>query len=401
MGHRNTFDAPRPTDQSDGLVDEPELSLGLSMTDEAKVAKRKSVAPQPSPPQPQHIQDFEDWRNNIKPEEKVAIFGHFVPDPDCIGSMMGMQWLLSKEGIESECFCGGVVSHPQNVALINLLDPQMLPIEDFKKQNFKHYVVLDCIPDNDNACVGGVEPKEFGLVVDHHKVNPNNGFDGTYINLKNGSCCGTVYNLIKYSKHEFEVDNALDSKVVTALMVGIATDTDNLLADSCTEYEFDAYWQLFDFRDATALKEIVKFKRPKFWIDRKAEAASHASIGEDGVAVVGMGLLPERHYNLIADMADEMIQWASVETAICFAVVEGEYIVGSVRSINSSVNVNTLSSILGGKYGSGGGRDGKGSYRYSMQGLAIEDDEDEQTKAEMWSTINRKEIKRIFKMVKK
>ena len=56
---------------------------------------------------------------------------------------------------------------------------------------------------------------------------------------------------------------------------------------------------------------------------------------------------------------------------------------------------------LGGKYGSGGGREGKGSYRYGMQGLAIEDDEEEEIRNEMWAMINKKEIKRILRTITK
>jgi nanoRNase/pAp phosphatase (c-di-AMP/oligoRNAs hydrolase) len=286
------------------------------------------------------------------------------------------------------------------MALVNLLQPEMRSVEEFSQEEFKRLVILDCLPGSDNAgCDNGSE--EFSLIIDHHRAMPNGGFKGLWINLRNGSCCGTVFNLIQKCGFEFQDDNTVDSKVATALLVGIATDTDNLLADSCTEYEFEAYWKLFPYRDANVLKQIIRFKRPKFWVDTKAEAVKHAIIGDDGMAVVGIGLLPERHFNLIADMADSMIQWASVETAICFAVVDGETIVGSVRSVNSSVNVNDLCMVLGGKFGSGGGRDGKGQYRYSFQGLAIEEDEDEETKDEMWKTINNKEIKRIFKLMKK
>jgi len=348
---------------------------------------------------PKHIQSFLEWAKNIK--GNVAIFMHKIPDADSIASGQSMKWLLSKMGINSECFYTGCVSHPQNMAFVNLLDPDLKPLEEFDRTQFGCNIIVDCVPDGENAGIGDLTPKDFSLVIDHHKSTPNGGFKGTYINLKNGSCSATVYSLIYHSGYEFKEDNALDSKVATAMMIGIATDTDNLLADSCTEYEFEAYWKLFQYRDANALKEIIRFKRPKFWIDAKAEAATKAIIGDDGVAVVGIGLLPEKHYNLIADMADEMITWASVETSICFAIVDGENVIGSVRSTNSSVSVNELCAVLGGKHGSGGGRDGKGSYRYSIQGLCIEDDEDEETHDQMWDVVNRKETKRIFKIFKK
>jgi nanoRNase/pAp phosphatase (c-di-AMP/oligoRNAs hydrolase) len=359
------------------------------------------------------FKQFEAWQEALD-DKKVAIFTHKIPDPDAVGSIMGLGWLFKKLGIEAEGFYEGLISHPQNVAMCNLLDPNMRPLEEYSSvphDEFGGWIMVDCVPDSDNAgtplvgqspgtSTGGIK---FNVIIDHHKSPPNGNFRGLYINLKNGSCCGTICSLIKHYGFEFQNDNDYDSKVATALMVGIATDTDNLLADSCTEHEFDGYWRLFEFRHANAMKEIIRFKRPKFWIDRKAQASKDATIDEDGIAVVGVGLLSDKHFNLIADVADEMISWASVETAICFAVVDGKSIVGSVRSINASLDMNAFCAKLGfkeKKVGGGGGREGKGSYRYSMEGLAIEEDEDDDIRQEMWATINKKETKRIIRMLK-
>jgi nanoRNase/pAp phosphatase (c-di-AMP/oligoRNAs hydrolase) len=387
------------------VVAEKSFDVGIAMEEEPKeievkpkkTAKRKAS---PQETQPQYVKRFKALIAKIKPDEKVAIFTHVMPDPDAMASMMGVKWMLDHLSVESEAFYLGSVSHPQNLAMVNLLDPQMKPVDQFVKKDFKYCMMVDCLPDGPNSGAPDVPLSDFSLIIDHHRVDPSD-FKGIYINLKNGSCAGSIYHLIKIMNLTFDEDNARDRKVATALMVGISTDTDNLLADSSTEYEFEAYWHLFDKRDTNALKEIVKYKRPKFWIDKKAEASKDAIIGDDGIAVVGVGLLPEKHFNLIADMADEMIQWASVETSVCFAIINGEKLVGSVRSVNSSLNVNDFCDLLGGKDGSGGGRDGKGSYTYSMQGLAIEDDDDDETKDQMWDTINQKETKRIFKMMKK
>lgn len=348
------------------------------------------------------VEKFKTWQGNVKGGDKIAVFTHHMPDPDAIGAIMGLEWVFSKLDVEVDGFYEGTISHPQNRAMCNLLDPNMRPIEEYVSAEYQHCIMVDCIPEADNAGLGDHKIK-FDVVVDHHKVLPNGGFKGLAINLKNGSCCGTICSLIKACGYNFQDDNDADSKVATGLMVGIATDTDGLLADSCTEHEFEGYWRLFEFRNDKALKEIIKFKRPKFWIDRKAEASKDAVIDEDGIAVVGVGLLPEKHFNLIADVADEMISWVGVETAVCFAVVDGRQIVGSIRSINASLDMNEICARLGfkeRKIGGGGGREGKGSYRYSIEGLAIEEDEDEDIKTAMWQTINKKEIKRIIRMIK-
>jgi nanoRNase/pAp phosphatase (c-di-AMP/oligoRNAs hydrolase) len=182
-------------------------------------------------------------------------------------------------------------------------------------------------------------------------------------------------------------------------MVGIATDTENLLSDDTTEYEFEAYWKLFPFRDPDALKKIVNYKRPKSWIDAKAQAATTAVVN-DGVGVVGLGFISSKQRDLIADVADEMSTWASVETAIAFAVVDGDRIEGSVRSTNPSVSVPQLCKDLGMKCGTGGGKLGKGAYRYGVGGVSIDDDEEEDTRVKMWEFIRMKETRRITKIAR-
>ena len=337
--------------------------------------------------------------DKTKDKSKVAIFTHTSPDPDAIGSMMGMVWFLKKEfGLDSDCFYGGGISHPQNMAMCNLLEPGLRLFDEYKENDYGIRVLVDTVPSNANV---GDNQVEFDIVIDHHKENPVVSFKGLYINLAAGSACGTVFEIIKEFQSSFDSNSDYDTRVATALMVGIITDTENMMSDDTTEYEFNAYWKLFEFRDSISLKQIVKFKRPKAWIDAKAAAAATAIVDSDGVAVVGMGVIPTKQRDLISGMADEMVQWSSVETSISFALIDGDRIEGSVRTNNASISVPELCKILGGKYGTGGGKLGKGAYKYDLGGMSIEEDDEDNTKIKAWEFINEKETKRIFRSIKK
>lgn len=330
--------------------------------------------------------------------KKVALFTHACPDPDAIGSMMGLEWLLSKKyGIESVGFYSGSLSHPQNVAMVNLLDPVLRPVSEYEPKEYDMRIVVDTVPVNAGL---GDHTVNFELVIDHHKEIPNGGFNGTFINLKAGSCCGTIYQLIKQSGLRFEDDNDIDSKVATALMVGISTDTEALMSDDATEYEFLAWSELFEHRSTNILKKIVHFERPKFWIDHKAEAVKNTVISE-GLGVVGLGMIPGKHRDIVADMASEMVTWEDVNTAVVFAVVDGDRIEGSVRSRTASIMVPQLCKELASKHGAGGGKLGKGAYRYSLGGAGIDEEDDEITKEKTWELLNEKETKRIIRITKK
>jgi nanoRNase/pAp phosphatase (c-di-AMP/oligoRNAs hydrolase) len=240
----------------------------------------------------------------------------------------------------------------------------------------------------------------YDVVVDHHKESPANGFQGVFINLKNGSCCGIVWDLIKKCDFAFEDDNDYDSRVATAMLVGIATDTENLMSEDTTEYEFRAWREIFEAKDGTILRRIMNYARPKAWIEAEADAVKAVEI-EDGVAVVGLGLVAAKHRDMIADMAQKMVQWEDVNTAIAFACVNGDRIEGSVRSNNASVIVTELCKKLGGKHGDGGGKLGKGAYRYNLGGAAVDEEDDEEVRQKLWNVFAEKERKRILRVISK
>src|ERR1019366_7852576 len=246
-------------------------------------------------------------KEKLKANGRVAIFTHPCPDPDAISSLLGVSWLLQKAyGVEADCFYAGQISHPQNMALNNLLDPELKSIEEYNPELYDLRILVDTVPSHGGF---GTFQADIDIDIDHHKEIPNGGFKGLFINLKAGSCAATVYHIIKQHNIKFDDNSDRDTKVATAILVGIATDTDHMLSDDTTEYEFEAYRELFEFRNSDALKKIINYKRPKSWIDARAEAATSAVVDEDGIGVVGVGFIKGNQRDLIADVADEMATW--------------------------------------------------------------------------------------------
>lgn len=331
-----------------------------------------------------------------------ALFSHSYPDPDAIGAMMGMNMILERcFGIESHLFYHGEVSHPQNSAIVNLLDPQLKRAnEEYVEEKYSCKILLDTIPINAGT---GDHKVEFDCVIDHHKDVPNGGYSGLVIHMKTGSCCSIVFKMMQILMKDswFDDGSDADRKVATAMLAGIVTDTDWMTSDDTTELESETYSGLLEFRAPKTLRDIVFFKRSKFWVDTKAEGCREAEIDDEGYAIVGLGLIPEKDRDLIADMAGDILSWSSVETAIVFAVVGGETLQGSVRSQNNSLCVPEFCKKLGGKFGSGGGKHAKGAYRYSLGGMGVDPDEDQETKNATWELIRAKETKRIAKLIHK
>jgi nanoRNase/pAp phosphatase (c-di-AMP/oligoRNAs hydrolase) len=332
---------------------------------------------------------------------KIALYTHPSPDPDAIGSQMGMAWLLRKayDNVEVDCFYDGHISHPQNQRMVNLLDPELKLPAGSSPDTYDLRIVVDTVPSHAYPTMDG---SIFDLVIDHHKEIPNGGFKGLFLNLKAGSCCATVYQLIKQHGVHFEEDNDADSKVATALLVGIITDTEYQTSDDTTDLEHEAYRDLFDFRNSAALKQITRFKQPREWVQARACVAqkAHDRI-KDGVLIHGIGFINGNNRDLIAAVADEMLSWENVETSVAFAVVDGDRIEGSVRSSNAALAVPQLCKELGGQYGGGGGKLGKGAYYYSLGSCSLEGSDDDTTKEKMWEFVLERELKRVMKVIKK
>lgn len=331
---------------------------------------------------------------------RVAIFTHPSPDPDAIGSQMGLTWLLRKvfDPIEVDCYYDGYVSHPQNQRMCNLLDPELKLCADCDPSSYDLRISVDTVPSHAHC----PENTNFDLVIDHHKEIPNGGFKGLFLNLKGGSCCATIYQLMKQFNIHFEEDNDADSKVATALLVGIITDTEYQTSDDTTDLEHEAYRDLFEFRNSAALKQITRYKQPREWVQARACVAqkAHDRI-QDGVLIHGIGFITGSNRDLIAAVADEMLSWENVQTSVAFAVVDGDRIEGSVRSSNAALAVPQLCKDLGGQFGEGGGKLGKGSFRYNLDNFKLSDDDDAELKNKMWEFLTHKEYKRILKYIRK
>ena len=334
-----------------------------------------------------------------KDTAKVAIFTHPSPDPDAIGSQMGLSWLLRKayEHIEVDCYYDGRISHPQNQRMFNLLDPDL---KKFGEDRLPEYDLIVCVDTIPKHCFCPKDTK-FDLVIDHHKEPPNGDFNGLYLNLKAGSCCATIYQLIKQYGLTFDEDNSQDTKVATGLLVGVITDTEYQTSDDTTDFEHESYRDLFEFRNSNALKQITRYKQPREWVEARAAVAqkAHDRI-VDGVLIHGIGFIGENNRDLIAAVADEMLSWENVETSVAFAVVEGNRIEGSVRSNNAALAVPALCKELGGEYGNGGGKLGKGAYSYTLGSCSADDEMDGSTKDKLLDFINEREFKRVSKILK-
>ncbi len=151
----------------------------------------------------------------IKKAKKIALFSHISPDPDTVGSTMGLYFALLKLKKDVSIFCDD--DNLEKFAFIEA--DKIYNKKAFKANNFDCLIAVD-IATLDR--VGEMFEKQFAahsnsVKIDHHKI----GDDYAKFNfmLPYSACSIFVYEIITKLKIK------IDEKIATLLYFGICGDT--------------------------------------------------------------------------------------------------------------------------------------------------------------------------------
>lgn len=275
------------------------------------------------------------------PSKIIKIIMHEAPDPDAIGSAVGLQLRLKEFGVDSDIYYSGDISHPQNKTMVNMLN---ISINKINGQG---------LPDGLCICVDCTENNSIAenpiLIIDHHKSSSKAKY--TIIDANYGSCCSLVWKLMKDSGHIHNTDNF---SVYTSLLLGIRTDTNDLISDTLSLEDFNGYQELLQYSDKAKLQEIMNYPFPRYLYDKRLALHKEGnSMEANGVFVGGIGYITPDQRDVIAILADEYTRMESVSTAIIFAIVDKKSLHVSIRSNLVSMDVNQYCKELFGDFGGG------------------------------------------------
>jgi len=285
----------------------------------------------------------------LETDDKVAIFTHDTPDPDAMGAARGFQWLLSKKfGVQSDIFYQGEVSHPQNKTMVNILDLHLKPMDDVNLDNYALKISVDATEKN-------CPTKDIDIVIDHHRSSSNAKL--AFIEPL-GSASTLVCELIQ--KIEVVFEDELDQDVATALFMGIRIDTSELISETTTDRDFEAFKFLANHVNRKKLASIIDYPIPSYFFELERELNREDAEGNcinqkvDGSCFVGcVGIISQTKRDFIPMLADKVVRMEGIQTSVVFGIV-GDKVVASIRSHNSSLDVNAFAqSIFGKEYGGG------------------------------------------------
>jgi len=291
----------------------------------------------------------------------IALRGH--PDPDGIACAITQAHIAQRMGVAQTTvgYCQEV-SHRENRALVKLLGLELRKIKtvaEVGKVDFLSLVDAHEV-DNDLSDAGDYEVL---TVVDHHRaVTPPKA---RFVDLRlDVGATATIFVEYLNELTVLDPDVEEDRRIATALMHGLATDTDDFMLARAADFRAAA--QIAEVCDRDLLEDLSRRLIAPTAMDVIARALS-AMVVRRNFATAGVGFVSEAERDTIAQAADFLVRREDIDTCVVYGVVGDKYIEGSLRTHSPSVDPAVWleqafgSDEKGRPYG--GGRRDKGGFR--------------------------------------
>ncbi|MEJ2550729.1 MAG: bifunctional oligoribonuclease/PAP phosphatase NrnA [Anaerolineales bacterium] len=302
------------------------------------------------------FQGFMDELERHRGERHVIVLQDY-PDPDAISSALAHRMLASTFDIQTDILYAEKISHPQNVAMVRLLEIDLKHYDDSTDLgSYDGAVFIDNQGTTAQRIVADLESEKIPqlMVIDHH--DPQDRLQPEFSVIHNVGAVSSLY--VGFLTHEhspitLERSNRQHILLATALMLGIITDTKHFVTAK-TE-DFEAAKVLSQFRDPELLEQILTQSRSKETMKVILEALANRIVAEN-FSIAGVGYLRSEDRDAIAEAADFLVSEENVHTAIIYGIVgdnKSEAVIGSLRTTKLTMKPDEFIKDVFGKSQSG------------------------------------------------
>src|SRR5262245_60597669 len=148
----------------------------------------------------------------------VTFVSHVHPDPDSLGSMLGLAHLVeTRLGKPTRLTRDGVINRAENRTMVELLDLELVPVEELTWEEGDVLVMVDSQPNTGRHSFDAERP--LYAVIDHHET-PGNLEGVAFVDVRHslGATCSIV------TSYLMEQGLEVPTRVATALLYGIETE---------------------------------------------------------------------------------------------------------------------------------------------------------------------------------
>lgn len=294
----------------------------------------------------------------------ICIKGY--PDPDNIGTSLCLAWFARHYDIDCTIIHFEAISHHENKALVKKLDLDLVEYDEgFDVSGYDFYAVND----SQNVDLPIKLPAACKLLVfvDHHKALGT--IEGDFIDIRetSGSTSGIYGEYLIEGPLTFSGNSADESRIATALMHGIRSDTDNFVNATPSDYRASEF--LAQFVDKDLLSLISHQSIPAKTMDLTQIALQRKDI-RTTFMFSGVGFVRDEDRDGIGQCADYLLYREGIDTVVVYGVVGNQFIDGSLRTKSHTLDPDKwLKDVFGadenGKW-YGGGRKDKGGFQIPL-----------------------------------
>lgn len=338
----------------------------------------------------------------VRAGERHVVAIQDYPDPDAIGSAMAYREMARPFGIEVDVMYEGTISHPENVALVNLL---RIPLIRFGPDADLAAYAAAVFVDNQGATTRLTDRlADAGVptlaVIDHH--DPADLLDPLFSDVRPVAAAATLITEYLMSGELLTLDPGDERHVhlATALMHGLHSETEDFVRARPPEYHAAAFLSLH--LDPDLLERVLCVQKSRGTMEVIEAALGRRTVAE-GFSVAGVGPVRWSDRDAIPQAAEFLLREENVHTVVVYGLVEREdgreVVSGSLRTSRAALGVDEFlrralgSDVEGRPYG--GGRSYAGGFEVDV-GFLDGDEESEEEERMKWELFDRRIRRRIF-----
>ena len=289
----------------------------------------------------------------------VVLVSHVHPDPDSLGAMLGLKYLLQEKLELPSLLCrDGLIGRAENRAMVACLKIDLTPIEDVDWSQPRAVVMVDSQPNTGRHTI----PKDVAIhaVIDHHEISGDLD-DIPFVDVRSnvGATCTLVTGYLMEQKLE------LPSRLATALFYGIETEITGFPREAAKQDDGAALF-LYQHLQKDLLAQIHNARLPHSYFETLIKALQNA-LTYDKLVVSWVEELPQAE--LAAEIADFLIRFEEVEWAFCAGVYQDQLVM-SLRTVHAKGRAAYVLQEVVEDLGRAGGHDRRAGGSIPLQSTA-------------------------------
>jgi nanoRNase/pAp phosphatase (c-di-AMP/oligoRNAs hydrolase) len=276
----------------------------------------------------------------------VTFVSHVNPDPDSLGSMMGLAHLVETVLEKpTRLTKDGLIGRAENRAMVELLNIELEPIDEVKWREGEVVVMVDSQPNTGRHSLDTEAP--LYAVIDHHDT-PGDLEGVPFVDVRRtlGATCSLVTSYLS------EQNIPLPPRVATALLYGIETELSGYPREASL-LDDEALLFVYPLADKDLIARIRNARLPQSYFECLVQALQ-SSFVYDRLIISWASELA--HPELAAEVVDFLIRFEEIDWAVCAGVYQDQLIL-SVRAAVEGAKAGEMLRQVVCKLGRAGGHD--------------------------------------------